>query len=315
MLPVRLGKVALIGVGLLGGSLGRALRTRDCAREVVGFARRTATLEECEETGATDSTTLDLAQAVSGAELVVLGTPIGEMGSITRRLLPFLSPGTIVTDVGSVKSGVVAELEPLVESVGGHFLGSHPMAGSEKTGVRASRADLFEGAVCVVTPTSKTPSDVRTRIRGLWESVGGRVLELSPGDHDVLVSRSSHLPHVVSSALTRLVLDPARPPMQRDLCASGFRSTSRLASGSPEMWRDIVLANRTALINALTEHREGLADFQRLLEAGDAPAVLEYFQEAKQQRDSWCPPDPPPSLRQSLPRLPLTPNVACLCLP
>lgn len=292
---MHLGKVALIGVGLLGGSLGRALRQRQRAREVVGFARRAETLRECAATGATDRTSLDLADAVQDADLVVLGTPLGEMEPMTRRLLPLLKPGAWVTDVGSVKARVVAALEPLVASAGATFVGSHPMAGGERTGVLASRADLFEGAVCVVTPTATTPDAAVEVIGRLWEGVGARVLRLAPEAHDVLVSRSSHLPHVVAAELARFVLDPRHPDTQRALCATGFGSTTRIASGSPEMWRDITLANPEALLGALTAHIDGLRAFQELIRRQDGPALLEYFAQAKERRDAWCAPQAGPS--------------------
>ena len=292
------GKVALIGVGLLGGSLGRALRQRACAGEVVGYARRPETLQECELTGATDHTSLDLNAVVRDADLIVLGTPLGEMGPMTRRLLPVLKAGAIVTDVGSVKAGVVSELEPLVHSAGAAFVGSHPMAGSEKTGVLASRDDLFQGAVCVITPTSQTPGPALRKIQALWEGVGGRVLQLTPEEHDVFVSRSSHLPHVLATELVHTVLGGNRPVNQRDLCATGFKSATRLASGSPEMWRDIALANRAALLEILGEFRDQLADFQQLLAAGDGSALLQRYVAAKQLRDDWLPVEAPASLME-----------------
>ncbi len=287
------GKVALIGVGLLGGSLGRALRQRACASEVVGYARRPETLEECELTGATDHGSLDLNTVVRDADLIVLGTPLGEMGPMTRRLLPVLKVGAIVTDVGSVKASVVSELEPLVQVAGAAFVGSHPMAGSEKAGVLASRADLFQGAVCVITPTPQTSGPSLRRIHALWEAVGGRVLQLTPEEHDVFVSRSSHLPHVLATELVHAVLGGHRPVTQHELCATGFKSATRLASGSPEMWRDIALANRAALLEILGEYQTHLADFQRLLSSGDGSALLQRFVAAKRLRDGWLPVEVP----------------------
>jgi len=189
----------------------------------------------------------------------------------------------VVTDVGSVKARVVADVETLIASSGAAFVGSHPMAGGEKSGVLASRSELFQGAVCVVTPTPVTEPNALAKVKLLWQTVGARVLELSPEAHDILVSRSSHLPHIVAAELANYVLAPGRPPEQRELCATGFKSTTRLASGSPEMWRDIALANRAALVRALTAHRDGLAD--------DGEALLQYFVQAKQRRDSLFPPD------------------------
>jgi len=281
-------KVTLIGVGLLGGSLGLALRQKRLAGTVVGFVRRKASLAECRKFGAVDTVTLDLRQAVADAELVILCAPISQMLGLTRRLLPALKRGAIVTDVGSAKDSVVRELEPLVAKAGAHFVGSHPMAGSEKTGVRAARADLFQNAICVVTPTTKSDKSAVRQVERLWRAVGARTIRLTPARHDALVSRSSHLPHVVAVALANHVLDPARPKGQALLCADGFRDTTRIASSSPEMWRDIALANRRNLAQALDGFVGDLRKFRRALEKADAKAVARFFEQAKRRRDSWC---------------------------
>ena len=202
-------------------------------------------------------------------------------------MLPALKPGAIVTDVGSVKGSVVRDLEALVAKAGAHFVGSHPMAGAEKMGVAAARADLFDGAVCVVTPTRKSnPAAVR-KVEQLWRSVGSRVLRLTPDAHDDLVSRSSHLPHVVAAQLANLILSPKHPEEQGMLCANGFRDTTRIASGSPEMWRDIALANRKNLSRALETFTDGLQDFRRALVRGDARAVAKFFEQARERREQW----------------------------
>ncbi|HEU5396252.1 MAG TPA: prephenate dehydrogenase/arogenate dehydrogenase family protein, partial [Verrucomicrobiae bacterium] len=167
-------KITVIGVGLLGGSLGLAARKRRVAAEIAGFARRDKTIAECEKIGALDYATTDLLAAVSGADLVILCTPLAQMRSLTERFLPALKKGAVVTDVGSVKADVVRELESLVARAGGHFVGSHPMAGGEKTGVLASRADLFQNAICVLTPTPRSkPAAIRALDR-FWKSLGSR---------------------------------------------------------------------------------------------------------------------------------------------
>src|SRR6266576_3541656 len=173
-LPVRWKKVTLAGVGLLGGSLGLAFKQRKLADLVVGFVRREESIKECESHGAVDSATLDLREAISGAELVVLCTPIAKMQSLVRQMHPALAKGAIVTDVGSVKGSVVDDLEDLVAKQGGTFIGSHPMAGAERMGVAAARGDLFNNAVCVVTPTSKADKTDIERVEELWKSVGAR---------------------------------------------------------------------------------------------------------------------------------------------
>jgi len=280
-------KITLAGVGLLGGSLGLALRKARLAKGVVGFVRRQASVRECEGLGAVDLATCDLRAAVQGAGLVVLCTPLAQMRPLVQRMLPVLEPGAIVTDVGSVKGPVVEELEGLVAQAGGHFIGGHPMAGAEKTGVGAAQADLFWDALCVLTPTANSHLPALGQVRALWEGLGAKVLELTPQAHDELASRSSHLPHVLAAQLASLILSPEYPPAQGALCANGFRDTTRIASGSPEMWRDIALANRKNLAEALGAFMLRLQDFSRALEAGDAQAIAGFFETAKQRRDNW----------------------------
>ena len=285
---VRFRKITIIGVGLLGGSIGLAVKRRRLAREVAGFVRRRASLKDCEKAGAVDFATTDLLMAVSGADLVIFCTPLSQMRSRVVEMLPALKRNAIVTDVGSVKAGVVRELESLVEKSGAHFVGSHPMAGAEKTGVLASRADLFVDAICVLTPTKKSNAAAVRKLEAFWKSLGARTLRLAPEQHDALVSHSSHLPHIVAAALANLVLAPARPEFQSALCANGFRDTTRIASGSPEMWRDIALANRKNLTKSLATFVVWLQTFRRVLKAGNAKAVSRFLETAKARRDNWC---------------------------
>lgn len=279
--------MVLAGVGLLGGSLGLALKQRKLADLVVGFVRRKESIKECEEHGAVDSATLDLHEAISGAELVVLCTPIAKMQALAEQMRPALAKGAIVTDVGSVKGSVVRDLEGAIAKAGGTFVGSHPMAGAERMGVVAARGDLFNNAVCVITPTSKTNKTVVEKVEELWRSVGGRPLRLTPELHDELVSRSSHLPHVLAATLANAVLDPKRPKEQGTLCANGFRDTTRIASGSPEMWRDIAVANRENLVEALDLFVEDLREFKRVLKTRNEKAISKFFETAKKRRDEW----------------------------
>jgi prephenate dehydrogenase len=265
------------------------------AREIAGYVRRPASLADCEQAGALDYATTDLLAAVSGADLVILCTPLAQMPAITARLLPALKPGAVVTDVGSVKASVVRGLETMVARAGAHFVGSHPMAGAEKTGVLAARADLFVNAVCVVTPVKKSQPPAVAVVEAFWKSLGARTLLLAPAEHDVLVSRTSHLPHVVAAALASRVLHPPRPAALSALCATGFRDTTRIASGSPEMWRDIALANRRNLARAVGALITDLEQFTQALKQADEPAVTRFFETAKQRRDDWCACGPAPS--------------------
>ena len=285
---MRFRKITIVGVGLLGGSLGLAIKQRRLAGQVVGLVRRAASVAECEKRGAVDWATRDVRKAVSGADLIILCTPLARMRPLLERMLGAIGCGAIVTDVGSAKTSLVRELETLAAKTGAHFIGSHPMAGSEKTGVSAARPDLFINAACVVTPTRRTDEAALRRLERFWKAVGAWLLRLTPEVHDVLVSRSSHLPHVAAVTLANLVLRPANHAKQTALCANGFRDATRLASGSPEMWRDIALANRKNLDRALDAFIADLQKFQRALRRGDAKAISNCLMEAKKRRDRWC---------------------------
>ncbi len=277
----------MVGVGLLGGSLGLAIRQRGLAERVEGYVRRPASVAECEGLGIVHRATLDPAQAVAGADLVVLCTPLAQMRGLVERMRPALEAGAIVTDVGSVKGPVVRELGPLVSGAGGQFVGSHPMAGAERMGASAARADLFEKAVCIVTPGPETQNGPVERVEAFWRELGTRTLRLSPEQHDELVARCSHLPHLAAAVLAALVLDPSLPREQPTLCASGFRDTTRVVSGSPEMWRDIALANRENLTRVIGDFMARLDALRQTIERGDGPALGEFLATAKERRDAW----------------------------
>ncbi len=284
---VRWNKITIVGVGLLGGSLGLTIKRRRLADKVVGYVRRAASVAECEHVGAVDLATRDLCLAVKDADLIILCTPLTQMQPLVKQMLLAVKRGAIVTDVGSVKASVVKELETLVAKAGAHFIGSHPMAGAEKTGVSAARADLFVNSVCVTTPTKKSNQMAARKVEKFWQSVGARTLRLDAIAHDVLVSRSSHLPHVVAATLAGYVLKSEHPKAQAALCANGFRDTTRVASGSPEMWRDIAMANRRNLSSALTAFIADLKKVQRALANADVRTVTKFLETAKQRRDRW----------------------------
>ena len=280
-------KITLVGVGLLGGSLGLAIKRHRLAGRVEGYVRREASVSECEKLGVVDRAHLELAPAVAEADLVVFCTPIARMAPLARQMLPVLRPGALVTDVGSVKGSVVRELEPLFAKAGACFIGSHPMAGAEKMGPAHAKADLFANAMCVVTPTPNSQPELVEKLEEFWGRLGGIPLRLTPEIHDDLVSRSSHLPHVVAAELANYVLSPAHPKAQAMLCATGFRDTTRIASGSPEMWRDICLANSKNLARVLGVFIEDLQEFRLALEQGDVKTIEDFFELAKKRREAW----------------------------
>lgn len=280
-------KVSIIGLGLLGGSLGLALRKRRIATTVHAYVRREASIAECLKAGAADHASMDLRCVVENADLVVLCTPLAQMRPLAEKFAPYLRPGVIVTDVGSVKGSVARDLTPLLAKSQAEFIGSHPMAGSEQTGLAAATADLFQNAICLVTPTPNNSLNAIRTMQYFWKALGGVPMRLRPDAHDDLVSRSSHLPHVVAAELANYVLSPVHPKEQAALCANGFRDTTRIASGSPEMWRDIALANRGHLSRVLGVFIEDLQEFQLALERNDIEAIEEFFTKAKQRRDAW----------------------------
>jgi prephenate dehydrogenase len=267
--------------------LGLAIRQRKLATKVHAYVRRADSVAECEKLGVVDFATQNLGRAVEGADLIILCTPLAQMGELTNQMLPHLKPGAIVTDVGSVKGTVVQELEPRIASVKGVFIGSHPMAGSEKTGVVSARADLFQNAICVITPDATSAPNALRSVQDFWQAVGAIPVCMSPEMHDDLVSRSSHLPHVVAAELANYVLSPAHPKEQAMLCANGFRDSTRIACGSPEMWRDIAMANRKNLGRVLGVFIEDLQEFQLALEREDVKVIEEFFVNAKQRREQW----------------------------
>ncbi len=279
--------ITIVGVGLLGGSIGLCCRHTGIAARVVGLVRRPQSIKECVEAGAVDYATTDPGEAISESELVILCTPIGQMVPVVKTMLPYLQKGTIVTDVGSVKWPVVKQLEPLISRANGYFVGAHPMAGSEKTGVANARGELFRGAVCVITPTTKTNRAALCNVKSFWQALGATTLEMPPYIHDRLVAYGSHLPHVTAVSLVRTVLNGKRN-QQEYLCASGFRDSTRVASSSDQMWCDILATNNKNVIKAIDDFIRELRRFRTAIAKGDRCAIGRFLNKAKQQRDNWC---------------------------
>jgi prephenate dehydrogenase len=223
----------------------------------------------------------NLGKAVQDADLVVLCTPVGRFETLAGELSGVLSEGTVVTDVGSVKGSVVAMLEAKIGSRGS-FVGGHPIAGREKSGVRAASAELFGEAVCILTPTDSTRPGALVRVELLWEGIGCRVLKMDPGRHDRIFSAVSHLPHVVAYVLVNLLQDlEAEEPDLIDYAAGGFRDFTRIAASSPEMWRDICLENAEAILGRIGEYQGKLEILKQLIETRDAEGLLKVLTRAK----------------------------------
>lgn len=270
--------VTVVGVGLLGGSAALALKACDPSIRIAGVGRRRESLQMALDAGAIDTAHLEAPPAVAQSDLVILATPVGAFGRHMREIAPHLRRGAAVTDVGSTKAAVVRQADRLL-GAGGPFVGSHPMAGSEQKGVSFARADLFAGATCIVTPGPKTPPRLVGRIERFWQMLGMRTLRMSPAQHDRAVAAISHLPHVLASLLMLL---PDSNSLQ--VAATGFRDATRLAGGDPEMWRDILLTNRQAILRSLDRFEESLMQLRDLLELSDVQGIEKLLSAAKKRR-------------------------------
>lgn len=269
----RVERLAVVGLGLLGGSVALAARERGVARTVVGVGRSRESVAAAERRGAID-TVQELERAVAGADLVVLATPVSAMEGVLRRAAPHLSPGAVVTDVGSVK-GLVTETLPGLVPPGVHFVGAHPMAGSHERGVAHARADLFDGAVCIVTPTNGSDAEAVESVAAFWRALGARVLRRTPEEHDATVGWVSHVPHALAFAFAAALGDA--PPGATELAGPGFRDFTRIARSDAELWSEILCANRKALEGPLHLFSERLARLARALESGDGDAVARFL--------------------------------------
>ncbi|NLX53815.1 MAG: prephenate dehydrogenase/arogenate dehydrogenase family protein [Planctomycetaceae bacterium] len=272
--------VAIVGVGLMGGSIGLALQQRKLARRVVGVGRRVASLRKARECGTVTETTTRLERGVAEADLIIVCTPVADIVDRVCEAARHCPPEALITDVGSTKSRIVRELERRLRS-GPAFIGSHPMAGSEKTGPAHARADLLVERVTVVTPTPRTRDADVERIERFWAALGARVVRMTPLDHDQAVAMTSHATHLVAAALAA-----ATPACALSLAASGWQDTTRIAAGDPQLWVQILLANRPEVLKSLGQFEKSLATFRAALARGDATRLLQLLDAGKQTRDS-----------------------------
>lgn len=273
----------------MGASLGLALQARGLTEEVIGCARKPATLETALRIGAVHQVTYDPRQAVSEADLVVLATPVGSILTILEQISPYLPVNTMVTDVGSVKVPIVRGAEQILSDWIG-FIGGHPMCGSEESGPEAARVDLYEGAVWAITPSSRTPQWALERLIHLIQALGAHPLIVSPEEHDQAVAIVSHLPHITSSALAVCVAQLAQTiPASFQLAAGGLRDTTRIAAGDEILWHDICMANREALLEAIETLQTHLSTFKEALRSGDSITLLKLLKRGKESRQQFFP--------------------------
>jgi prephenate dehydrogenase len=278
---MRIRTLSIIGVGLLGGSIGLAAKKRMKGVRVVGYGHRRSTLQRALELKAIDEAAESLSEAVADADLVILCTPVGQFRQILTDIRAHLTPYAIVTDVGSTKASVVKWGEKLI---GGRFVGSHPMAGSEKRGVDFARADLFEKALCILTPTPRSdPAAVKT-IETFWKTLGSNLTRRSPHEHDRMLAEVSHLPHVLAAALMGI---PDQAALK--LCGKGFLDTTRIAAGDGALWRDILLDNGPNLLTSLSKLRRELQTVERLIKDNDGAALRRWLDDRRRKRESLGP--------------------------
>jgi prephenate dehydrogenase len=272
--------VAIIGVGLIGGSIGLTLRRRGLAREVVGIGRRETTLRAAQELGAVTACTTDVAAGVARADVVVVCTPVELIVDYAIQASRACPSGTLITDAGSTKGGVCRTAEARWEGRG-VFVGAHPMAGSEKTGAAFALADLFDDRLTIITPTATTAERDIQRTEAFWRSLGSRVLRTTPEAHDEAVAAASHLPHLIAAALAA-----ATPEEFLPFVAAGWCDTTRVAAGDAELWRQIFAENHAHVLRALDNFEKVLTAFRETLAAGDQQALLRLLEAGKQRRDS-----------------------------
>ena len=277
----RFKKVAIIGVGLIGGSIGLAIRKRDLAREVVGVFRREATLKKALKCKAVDKATMFIEGGVNGADLIIVASPVHSIPKIIKMAAKYAKKGASITDAGSTKTWIVDSVEKSLKSGRIHFVGSHPMAGSEHAGVEYARADLFEGAPCIVTKTAATDRTSLNRVIKFWSSLGAIVKVMSPAAHDRSVSLISHLPHIVAFGLAGSV-----PLKELQYAAEGFKDTTRVASSDPELWADIFLTNRREILKAGRFFEGYYKGILKAISKGDRLKVVNFLKRAKSKRDA-----------------------------
>jgi prephenate dehydrogenase len=282
----RFDTVVIFGVGLIGGSFALGLKAAGAARRVIGLGRNPANLRRALELDVIDAASDDPA-AVAGADLVLLATPVGQMGKVMGAIAPHLTPGTVVTDGGSTKQDVVALARRLLKDRSAQFVPGHPIAGAEHSGVAAARADLFRGRKVVLTPLPENSARSIRRVRAAWRLCGARLFRMQAAEHDRVFAAVSHLPHLLSFALVDQVARHPNGKQLFDYAAGGFRDFTRIASSHPEMWRDICIANRKALLAELTGYQRELAEVKQLLQKGDAAGLEQVFARSRAARNNW----------------------------
>jgi prephenate dehydrogenase len=276
----RLNTVAIVGVGLIGGSIGMALRQRGLAERVIGIGRRQTSLRNARRVGAVTNTTIELPRGVAEAELVIVCSPVGQIVEHICEAAQHCPPGTLITDAGSTKQAIVEAVDGRLPR-GCRFLGSHPLAGSEKSGASFAKADLFDGRVAIITPTRNTRAEDYDLLEQFWSALGSVVMQMSPEEHDRALAITSHLPHAVAAALSA-----GLPENFFRLAGTGLLDTTRIAAGDPELWTPIFLTNRQNLLAGIEAFTAQLSAMAEALQRNDAQALEHFLALAKKNRDA-----------------------------
>jgi prephenate dehydrogenase len=281
-------RLTIYGVGLIGGSLARALKASGAVNQIVGYGRAIEPLQKALALGVIDRYETEPAAAVQGSDVVLLGVPVGAMEAVLRELKPHLAANTIITDVGSTKGSVVRAAEKVFGQLPPRFIPGHPIAGTEKSGVEASFAELFRQRRVILTPGEQSDSSALETIRWMWQQAGAEVTDMSVTHHDEVLAATSHLPHMLAFTLVDTL---ARLEDHDDIfrfAAGGFRDFTRIASSNPQMWHDICLNNREALLKMVGRFSAELATLTAAIDRGDGKTILDTFERAKAARDSYC---------------------------
>ncbi|QTR54443.1 prephenate dehydrogenase [Thiothrix unzii] len=280
-------KLVIFGVGLIGGSLALALRQAGYCETIVGCSRNAAHLQQAVDLGVIDSFTLNPQEAVRDADMVLLAVPMGAMGALLQQIKPVLPADAILTDAGSTKGSVVAEVSQVFGADYARFVPGHPIAGREKSGVEAAIPDLYQNRRVILTPLAHTDADAVAKVEAMWRVTGALLEQMPVALHDQVLAATSHLPHVLAFSLVDTLLNmPQREDILR-YAAGGFRDFTRIASSDPIMWRDICLTNKDAILTMINAYQRNLSEFAAFIAEQDAPALLARMERAKQARDNY----------------------------
>jgi prephenate dehydrogenase len=288
----KIGLISIIGVGLIGGSFALALKKKRLVQQVIGIGRHIHKLKEAKRLGAIDSYTTDFGRGVRNSEIVLIATPVSRIPLIVKKILPHLKDGCIITDVGSTKGWVVKKVQEILSKSSGRgrrpnvcFIGGHPMAGSEKKGVRNARADIFSGTTCMLTPANRDGRKAVKVVEDLWRRVGAKILLLEPEEHDFLVAYTSHLPHVLATTLANLMGKVCKEnPRGSRIIAGSISDMTRIAVSNPEMWIDICLSNSAAISESINAIVKQLEKFDRLMGKKRKKELVDIFQKGRLER-------------------------------